>query len=68
MAAAQKRVSVASSSHSLSDYVCQGQSAPRMNKTLAPFKTLIEVSAVQRKLQNSVLHAVVMAAINTVVE
>lgn len=43
---------------------CQGRSKQKMNKTLAPFKTLVEVSDIQGKLQNGVFSAIVMAAIN----
>lgn len=48
MAAAQERVFFSSGSHRLSDYVCQGPSAQKMNRTLAPFKTLTEVSDIQK--------------------
>lgn len=68
MAAAQEWVSLSSSSHWLSDSVCQGPIKQKMNKTLAPFKTLVEVSDVQGILQNGVFNAIVMAAINTVGE
>lgn len=43
MAAAQEWVSLSSSSHSLSDSVCQGPIKQKMNKTLAPFKILVGV-------------------------
>ena len=68
MAAAQERISFSSTSHWLSDYVCQAPSTQKMNWTLAPFKTLTEVSDIQRKLQKSVFSAIVKAAINIVVE